>query len=338
MRASTGRPPGATRNTASVTAPVAATSASNEKNRSAAGSDIVHILPAEQGEQGAVAPGGWHDAAVIPVIVDAAFVAARPDCTVVDVRWYLDGSDGRAAYLAGHLPGAVWCDLETQLATHDQPATEGRHPFPTPADFARSMSALGIGDGSTVIAYDDTGGVTAGRLVVMLRMLGHDAAMLDGGLHAWTGPVDTGWVEPAQATFTERPWPADRLASADQTGAAASAGAVVLDARSYDRFTGEVTQIDPRPGHVPGARSAPWADVIGADSRVRPVDELRAHYSALGVDGHAPVIAYCGSGVSACVNIMAIEHAGFPAPRLYVASWSGWSSQADRPAELGDPR
>jgi thiosulfate/3-mercaptopyruvate sulfurtransferase len=228
--------------------------------------------------------------------------------------------------------------MDHQLAAHDAPATEGRHPFPTPQHFAASMSALGIGDDRTVVAYDDTGGVTAGRLVVMLRMLGHDGALLDGGLLAWPGDVETGWVEPTPATFTQRPWPADRLVSADQTAATAGGGGVVIDARSRQRFTGEVAEIDPRPGHIPGARSAPWADALTTTGRLRPVDELRAHYASLGIDDQVATVAYCGSGVSACVNAIAMEHAGLRPPQLYVASWSGWSADADRPAELGDDR
>jgi thiosulfate/3-mercaptopyruvate sulfurtransferase len=273
---------------------------------------------------------------VIPPLVDAAFVTARPDAVLVDVRWYLDGRDGRAAYEAGHLPGAVWADLDRQLAAHGAAATEGRHPFPTAAHFAESMSALGVGDGSTVVAYDDTGGLTAGRFVVMLRMLGHDAAVLDGGLHAWPGAVDTGWVEPTPAAFTERPWPADRFASAEQTAATPAEGGVVIDARNRERFTGEVALMDPRPGHIPGARNAPWAAALTEDGRMRSIDELRAHYASLGIDKGVPTVAYCGSGVSACVNIVAMEHAGFEPPRLYVASWSGWSADENRPAELGD--
>lgn len=276
--------------------------------------------------------------AVIPPVVDVDFLSAHPDAVVVDVRWYLDGRDGRAAYEAGHLPGAVWVDLDTQLSTHGAPTTEGRHPFPSPEHFAAAMSAIGVGNDSTVVAYDDTGGVTAGRLVVMLRMLGHDAAILDGGLTAWPGTIDTGWVEPTPATFTQRPWPADRLASADETGAAALAGDPVLDARAPERFTGEVAQIDPRPGHIPGARSAPWSAAFGPDGRLRPVGELREHYESLGVGRDTSTIAYCGSGVSACVNVLALEHAGFEPPRLYVASWSGWSADPGRPAELGPGR
>lgn len=273
--------------------------------------------------------------AVIPIVVDAAFLAARPEAVVADVRWYLDGRDGRAAYEAGHLPGAVWVDLDHQLAAHGAPATEGRHPFPTPAAFAAAMGSLGIGDDTPVVAYDDTGGLTAGRLVVMLRMLGHDAALLDGGLAAWAGEVHTGWVEPRPAHFTERPWPTDRFADADHTAAAALGDGVVMDARARERFTGEVTQIDPRPGHVPGAVNAPWAAVLDPFGRMRSADELREHYAALGVTDTTDTVAYCGSGVSACMNVVAMERAGFRPPRLYVASWSGWSADPDRPAELG---
>ncbi|MFM2079016.1 MAG: hypothetical protein RJA49_2906, partial [Actinomycetota bacterium] len=129
----------------------------------------------------------------------------------------------------------------------------------------------------------------------------------------------------------------DRLAFADETAALAASGGAVLDARAVERFTGEVTMIDPRPGHVPGARNAPWGSVLGPDGRMKPPAELREHFAALGAtDGE--VIAYCGSGVSACMNILAMEVAGLTPPRLYVASWSGWAADADRPAEQGPAR
>ena len=277
-----------------------------------------------------------HD--VIAPVVDASFLAANPEVVVADVRWYLDGRDGRAAFESAHLPGAVWVDLEAALAAHDLPATEGRHPFPAPEAFARSMGALGIGDESMVVAYDDGGGMTAGRLVAMLRMLGRDAAVLDGGLMVWTAEgrrVESGPVAPpAAARFTAAPWPAQRFASADDACSHAAQGGAVIDARAAERFTGEVALIDPRPGHIPGARNAPWASVLGADGRFRSPAELRAHFESLGaVDGST--IAYCGSGVSACMNVLAMERAGLAAPRLYVASWSGWSADADRPVELG---
>lgn len=277
---------------------------------------------------------------VIPVVVDHEFLAAHPSAVLADVRWYLDGRDGRAAYEAGHLPGAVWVDLDHHLAAHGSAADEGRHPFPTPDEFASAMTCLGIGDDTVVVAYDDTGGLTAGRLVVMLRMIGRDAAVLDGGTRTWTAPLDTGWVEPSPSPtpFTVTPWPVDRLASADEIAAvAASRGdaGVAIDARAAERFTGEAASIDPRPGHVPGARNAPWNAVLDPDGRLRSIDELRAHYAALGIDGSTDVVASCGSGVSACMNIVALEHAGLGAARLYVASWSGWSSDPARPTELG---
>ena len=278
---------------------------------------------------------------VIPPVVDAAFLDSHPDVVLADVRWYLDGRDGYAAFEAGHLPGAVWVDLERALAAHDLPAAEGRHPLPTPHDFAAAMGQLGIGDHTVVVAYDDGGGMTSGRLVTMLRMLGRDAAVLDGGLAAWVAdgrPVATGPApSPSPATFTPAPWPADRLASADEAQQHAAAGGAVIDARAAERFTGEVALIDPRPGHIPGARNAPWASVLGLDGRFKPAAELREHFAALGADD-GDTIAYCGSGVSACMNVLAMELAGLTPPRLYVASWSGWSVQDDRPAELGPAR
>lgn len=265
----------------------------------------------------------WHD--------------GRP-LVVADVRWYLDGRDGRAAYREAHLPGAVFVDLEAHLAAHGRPATEGRHPFPTAADFAESMGALGIASDAVVIAYDDAGGFTSARLVVMLRMLGQDAAVLDGGLTAWVASGSV--VERGEGTTLDpvevavRHWPTERFASADETLAAAAAGDAVLDARARERFTGEVAMIDPRPGHIPGARSAPWSAVIGDGSMFRSPDELRSHYAALGADAGRPV-AYCGSGVSACVNLVAMERAGLAPARLYAASFSGWSADPDHEVETG---
>ncbi|MBK9972871.1 MAG: sulfurtransferase [Acidimicrobiaceae bacterium] len=288
---------------------------------------------------------------VIAPVVSPEIVAALPHAVLADVRWYLDGRDGRDAFERAHVPGAVWVDLDRQLAAHDQPATEGRHPLPSPVEFAASMAELGIGDDTVVVAYDDTGGLTAGRLVVMLRMLGREAALLDGGLKAWalagfdieTGPCDP----PLPAVFTPQPWPAHRLVTAAEMAAFAAAGGPVLDARTHERFTGEQALIDPRPGHVPGARSAPWTAVLGEDSRLLPPHQLRAHYAQLGATEPADTgdtaelsdapIAYCGSGVSACMNIVAMEHAGLTPPRLYVASWSGWSADPANAVELGDP-
>jgi thiosulfate/3-mercaptopyruvate sulfurtransferase len=277
--------------------------------------------------------------AVIQPVVDAAFVAAHPDAVLADVRWYLDGRSGRDAYEQGHLPGAVFVDLDRHLAASDRPATEGRHPLPTPEAFASAMGAMGIADGSIVVAYDDTGGLTAGRLVTMLRMLGRDAALLDGGLMGWDGPIEQGpGPSPVAAPFTPVPWPEHRLATADDVAVVAAAGGVVLDARVHERFTGESAMIDPRPGHVPGARNAPWNAVLDADGHLLPPEQLRAHFAALGVTSAESdeAVTYCGSGVSACLNLIAMEHAGLAPARLYVASWSGWSADPARQAALGD--
>ena len=276
-------------------------------------------------------------------VLSCAAVAALPNAVFADVRWYLDGRDGHAEFERGHLPGAVWVDLDRQLAAHDQPPTDGRHPFPTPTDFAAAMSELGIGDDSVVVAYDDTGGLTAGRMVLMLRMLGRRAAVLDGGLPEWTrAGFDTDFGPgriPTPATFTTQSWPVDRLVDADTAAAHAAAGGALLDARPLERFTGEQSQIDPRPGHIPGARSAPWSALLGADGRLLSIAALRDHFRRLDADqpAGAEPIAYCGSGVSACLNVLAMEHAGIAPARLFVASWSGWSADSERTVELGDP-
>ncbi len=186
-------------------------------------------------------------------------LAARA-MVIVDSRWYLDGRSGADAHAAGHVPGAVFIDLDRSLAGAPS-AAAGRHPLPEPAVFARAMSEAGIGDDSSVVVYDDAGGVIAARLVWMLRALGLEAAVLDGGLDAWQRAhpeeaLQSGAVDPAPASFTERPWPAHLLATIDETQAAAADGtALVLDARTLDRYRGETEPVDARPGHIPGAAS-----------------------------------------------------------------------------------
>ena len=156
---------------------------------------------------------------MIPPFVDADFVYAHPEAVLADVRWYLDGRDGRQAFETAHIPGAVWVDLDHQLAAIEHLDTDGRHPFPDPTSFAAAMGSLGITHDTLVIAYDDTGGLTAGRLAVMLRMIGCDATVLAGGLNNWTGPVETGPGRlPAPASFKPVEWPHDQLADADDVG------------------------------------------------------------------------------------------------------------------------
>lgn len=272
---------------------------------------------------------------MLPPIVDAAWLAAhRDDVALADVRFYLDGRSPRAAYDAGHLPGAVYVDLERWLAAPGTPE-DGRHPLPTPETFAAGMSACGIGDDAAVVAYDDAGGVIAARLVWMLRALGREAALLDGGIAAWDGPLETEEAPVAKATFTPQPWPTERLAAADD---AVAAGTVTVDARQRERFAGAPDGIDPRSGHIPGARSLPCREHLDANGRLLPVADLRERLAAAGIDGTVPVVSYCGSGVTACHNLLVIEHAGLGSGRLYPGSWSQWSHDATRPVATGDDR
>ncbi|MPY95026.1 MAG: sulfurtransferase [Acidimicrobiia bacterium] len=274
-----------------------------------------------------------------PLIHAARLAAHEGEVRVCDVRWYLDGRSGRDAYRAGHLPGAVWVDLDATLAGPPSPEA-GRHPLPAPSVFAAGLGAAGVGDGTPVVAYDDLGGMVAGRLVWLLRAIGHEAALLDGGLQAWPGALETGEVAVAPERFTPRPWPERLLADADEVaGAAAASGhAVVLDARAAERYRGEVEPVDPRAGHIPGARNAPFADNLGADGQFLHHSALRQRFESLGVGEDTDVIVYCGSGVSACHDLLALEWAGYAQGqvRLYPGSWSQWSADATRPANIGD--
>lgn len=258
---------------------------------------------------------------------------ARLDKLVLaDVRWYLDGRSGAQAYVRGHLPGAVFVDLDAVLAGQPSPAA-GRHPLPDPDVFAAEIGKLGIGDEDTVIAYDDAGGVTAARLVWMLRATGHRAALLDGGLGAWDGPLEQAMTVRQAAKFTPTPWPSDQLVSADD---AASEQIVKLDARERARFRGDTESIDPRAGHIPGAKSFPCRENLGPDGTVLPARELRERLHALGVEPDTALISYCGSGVTACHNLLVLEQLGYTGGRLYPGSWSQWSSDPAREVATGD--
>src|SRR4051794_27536959 len=271
---------------------------------------------------------------MVPPVVDAAWVRGHRDALVLaDVRWYLDGRSGRAAYDGGHIPGAVFVDLEEWLAAPGSPAA-GRHPLPDPHRFAEGMARLGIADDDTVVGYDDQGGVIAARLVWMLRATGRDAALLDGGLTAWAGPLETAAPDRPPARFTATPWPADRLASIDD---AADPRNVVLDARQRERYRGDPDPIDPRAGHIPGARSLPARENVDDEGRLLPVDELRRRLADVGVGADtAAVVSSCGSGVTACHSLLVMEHAGLGHGRLYPGSWSQWSSDPERPIATGE--
>lgn len=267
-----------------------------------------------------------------PVIDWEWLQAHRDEVALVDVRWYLDGRSGRAAYEEGHLPRAVFVDLEHQLSGPPGPGT-GRHPFPDAASFASAMSSLGIGDETPVVAYDDQGGVVAGRLVWMLRAIDHEAALLDGGLSCYDGPLDRDDPVVVQGSFTVHPWPTERLAGIDD---ATDPTNTVIDARSRDRYRGGEDPIDARAGHIPGALSVPCRENLGSDGRFLPAEALRVRFEEAGITPDTPVVAYCGSGVSACHNLLAIELAGLGRGRLYPGSWSHYSQELSRPVATGD--
>lgn len=264
-------------------------------------------------------------------LVSGAWLAAHPrEVRVVDVRWYLDGRSGRAAYEAGHLPGAVWLDTDTELSAPASVAA-GRHPLPSPERFAAVLGRVGIAEGQPVVAYDDAGGSIAARLWWLLHVLGQPVAVLDGGLASWPGGLSTDVRIFAAIARPVRPWPLRRFADADAVlGAGRSA---VLDARAAERFAHGDPALDPRPGHIPGARSAPWATNLDpATGRFLGAAALRERFHALGAAG-GPVIAYCGSGVTACHDLLALEIAGITDTALYPGSWSQWGADPERPAE-----
>jgi thiosulfate/3-mercaptopyruvate sulfurtransferase len=211
----------------------------------------------------------------------------------------------------------------------------GRHPLPTPEEFARALGAHGIGDADTVIAYDGTGGLYAARLVWMLRATGQDAALLDGDMQAWDGPLERTMNEPPQTTHAVRPWPAELLVSIDEV---ASTTDRLIDARDRARFDGGPDPFDPRSGHIPGAHSLPSRDSLGADGRLLGREELRERFAAVGIEDGTPVISYCGSGVTACLNLLTLEHAGLGTGRLFPGSWSQWSRDPSRPIATAPER
>ena len=269
---------------------------------------------------------------MIPPVVDVAWLTGHPQAVIADVRWYLDGRSGAQAYAAGHIPGAIFIDLDAELAAPASPEA-GRHPLPDPEKFASAMVDAGVSDDSIVVAYDDAGGFSAGRLVWMLRAIGVDAALLDGGLAAWPGELST--AEPQESdeevTFGIRGWEPDVVATIDE----AARGPVVIDARSAERYRGEGgAALDPKSGHIPGALSAPMTGNLDASNHFLAPETLRERFAALGITDANPVISYCGSGVTACHNLIAMEYASLGRGRLYVGSWSQYSA-TDRPIATG---
>jgi thiosulfate/3-mercaptopyruvate sulfurtransferase len=278
----------------------------------------------------------------LSAVISATELAARlaePDLRVVDCRASLqDPSAGRKAYANGHLPRATFADLLDHLSGPIVPGKTGRHPLPDVDVFVSALRAQGIGAQTLVVAYDDAGGAFAARLWWMLRWLGHDAAaVLDGGFPAWVAegwPVTDEVVSPPAGDFAPRPR-RELLVTAAELAAPESLARKLFDARAPERFRGDVEPIDPVAGHIPGAVNLPFAGNL-RDGRFLPPAELRARL-AEALDGTPPesAIVYCGSGVTACHDVLAFARAGLPLPRLYAGSWSEWITDPARPVERG---
>lgn len=256
---------------------------------------------------------------------------------VVDCRFSLqDPRAGRLAYLDRHIPGAIFLDLEADLsAPKRQGGQGGRHPLPAPDDLAKKLGAAGIGNEHFVVAYDEppAGGMFAPRLWWLLRWLGHDqVAVLDGGIKAW---IEAGYevssiaAQYAPTNFKASPRP-QMVMDADAV-AQRPAGTILIDSRAPERYRGELEPIDPVAGHIPGAINRNWLESLEASGRFKPGAAQAERFA--GLDGE--IVAYCGSGVSATVNLLALELIGKPA-RLYAGSWSDWVSDKRRPVALGD--
>jgi len=252
--------------------------------------------------------------------------------TVLDVRYRLGGPPGRDEYAAGHVPGAVLVDLDADLAA--PPGPGGRHPLPDPGAFGDAMRRAGVRSDRPVVVYDDWSGHAAARCWWLLRWAGHpDVRVLDGAWPAWLaagGAVETGpGAAPEPGDFAPEPGGMP-LVEADDVP---SVG-VLVDARAPERWRGEVEPVDPVAGRIPGAVNVPTSDNLAADGTFRSATELRERYAAVGAVAGADVAAYCGSGVTACHDVLAMEVAGVRAA-LYAGSWSGWITDPDRPVARG---
>jgi thiosulfate/3-mercaptopyruvate sulfurtransferase len=306
------------------------------------------VNPGTPGNQGT-----GRDGLLVSVGALAAELAGDPAPVLLDVRWRLGGPPGIDSYRQGHLPGAVFADLDRDLAGPPGPA--GRHPLPGAAAFQAAMRAAGVSRDRPVVVYDDGNATIAARGWWTLRYFGHrDVRVLDGGYRAWAGAgleVTTAEPAPAPGDFTAEP---GHMAVLDAAGAQAAARAgLLLDARAPERYRGQIEPADPVAGHIPGAVSAPTAGNVNPDGTFKDAAELTARFAALLSGGDdpqgrprsrgenrspqtpsAPLGAYCGSGVTAAHEVLALALAGIPAA-LYVGSWSNWIADPARPVATG---
>lgn len=263
-----------------------------------------------------------------------------PRWAIVDCRFDLaKPGAGYAQYRSGHIPGARYAHLNQDLSGPITPST-GRHPLPPLEEFARQLGTWGIDERSQVIAYDDAAGAIAARLWWMLHWVGHEAAaVLNGGLKAWLAaglPLEVDERRPTPATFVARPRAEQAVTLDELVPALADRSVVLVDARSADRFAGQNETLDPVAGHVPGARNHPFMSNLDAERRFLPTHVLRERWSKTLADASADrVVTMCGSGVTACHDLLALQIAGFSGARLYPGSWSEWIRDARRPIATG---
>lgn len=254
---------------------------------------------------------------------------------VIDVRWRLDRPDGHAEYLEGHIPGAVYVPLDSELATHGE-ASEGRHPLPSTETLQRAVRRWGVHDGDLVVAYDDAKGLAAARAWWLLRQAGVDVHVLEGGIRGWIAAghdVDTADESPEEGTAELREIGDDAL-SIDEAAAFPASG-VLLDVRAPERYRGETEPLDPIAGHIPGAVNLPTMLHLDADGRILDAATVRANLATVGIAEGTRVAAYCGSGVTAAHTALVLDEVGIEA-KVFPGSWSQWSNTPGRPVATGD--
>jgi thiosulfate/3-mercaptopyruvate sulfurtransferase len=279
-----------------------------------------------------------HGSPLVDVPTLRAELAGGDPPVLLDVRWALGGPDGAAEYAAGHLPGAVFVDLDTQLS-RPRRAGEGRHPLPDPAALQEVLRDAGISAGSPVVVYDAATSTSAARGWWVLRWASlRTVRVLDGGLAAWTAaglPLSTDVPLPDPGDVEVAPGTLPVLDAAEVAELARTG--LVLDARAAERYRGDVEPVDPVAGHVPGAVNSPTTANVTASGTFLPAEELRARFAAVGAGAEEPVGVYCGSGVTAAHTLLALEVAGLRGT-LYPGSWSEWVADASRPVATGaDP-
>jgi thiosulfate/3-mercaptopyruvate sulfurtransferase len=277
-------------------------------------------------------------------LVNASWLAAHledPHVVVADVRWYLSGKRGADEFARGHIPGAAFVDVDAELSSAPGPDRPGRHPLPSAAQVSALLARLGAGPDALVVGYDDAGGAIASRLWWLLRYFGHGGGrVLDGGIQAWTAsgrPLETAvrarTPVPPLALSPHPQMVVDKRRVAELSR---SPSAVVLDARSAERFEGIVEPVDARAGHIPGARNAPFpGNLVAPAGPFRDPADLARRYAALGAADAGTVVAYCGSGITACHDLLALALAGRPDALLYEGSWSDWARDPALPAAQG---